>query len=245
MAKYKLFIAYDGTNYVGWQIQPNGLSIQESVQKALSLLLRDKELTIIGAGRTDAGVHALAQVAHFTTNVTFQIPTLLKGLNGILPHDIRVKSLEAIEDSFHARFSAKSKEYHYHLWLESTIDPFYRLYRHQIRGNISLSLLQEALSFFIGKHDFCTFANVNSEVSSTIRTIYRIDCIEQEGGLRIEYEGEGFLYKMVRNITGEAVRIAQGKSSLTNLPILFAARDRRLLGMAAPAKGLFLAKVKY
>lgn len=244
MKKYKLLIAYDGTNYVGWQIQPNGLSIQESLQKALSTLLRE-ESVVVGAGRTDAGVHALGQVAHFSSSHVTDTSLLLRSLNGFLPYDIRIKAVEEVEESFHSRFSAKGKEYHYHLWLGETIDPFYRLYRHHIRGKIDIPLLKEALTHFVGRHDFCTFANSKSQVQSTIRTIYRIELIAQEGGYRIEYEGEGFLYKMVRNITGTALEIARGKRSIEEVAGLFAAKDRRAIGVAAPAKALFLAKVNY
>jgi tRNA pseudouridine38-40 synthase len=244
MKKYKLLLAYDGTHYVGWQIQPNGNSIQHILQETLSILLKENCI-VIGAGRTDAGVHAIGQVAHFQTSYTGALLPLLKSLNGMLPHDIRVKLLEEVEDSFHARFSAKSKEYHYHLWLGDTIDPFFRLYRHHMRHSIDITLLRTALSRFVGRHDFRTFANVNTQIQSTIRTLYRIDLIEQEGGYRIEYEGEGFLYKMVRNITGTVLDIARGKRSLSELDSLFSAKDRRAIGIAAPAKGLFLQKVRY
>lgn len=244
MAKYKLRMSYEGTHYVGWQIQPNGPSIQGTLQKGLALLLKE-ELSVIGSGRTDAGVHALGQVAHFESEKFFDPDSLCKKLNGLLPHDIRIKELKPTSTTFHARFSSLRKHYHYHLWDETTIDPFYRLYRHHLRTKIDRALLSEALSYFVGTHDFATFANVNSQVQSTIRTLYSIQLIPQEGGFRIEFIGEGFLYKMVRNIMGAALSIASGKSSLHELPRLFAVRNRQAIGIPAPACGLFLAAVDY
>lgn len=244
MKKYKLTIAYDGTHYCGWQVQPNGISIQSVLEKSLSCLLKDS-ITIIGAGRTDAGVHALGQVAHFETDQELSFDRILMSLNGILPSDIRIKELTPISKDFHARYSALGKEYHYHLWLEKTIDPFFHLYRHHPRFLVSLPLLQEAASAFVGTHDFSTFANVGGAAKTAIRTIQRIDMVPQEGGVRLEFEGNGFLYKMVRNIVGTLLEVASGKRPFESLKTLFEAKDRRLAGIAAPAKGLFLVKVRY
>lgn len=243
--KYKIGLAYDGTRYSGWQLQPNSISIQGVVEEALQTLLRTPT-RLIGSGRTDAGVHARGQVAHFNTQSTLDPPQFLKALNGMLPHDIRIKELTPTPENFHAQYSALSKEYHYNLWLEKIIDPFYHLYRHHFSySRFSLDLLQEGTRPFIGTHDFASFANVGGKVISTVRTLSRLDIIPQEGGIRLEFEGNGFLYKMVRNIVGTLLEIALGKRSPSQIPTLFAAKDRRAAPPTAPAKGLFLMKVNY
>jgi tRNA pseudouridine38-40 synthase len=242
--RYKLNISYDGTHYCGWQIQPNGTTIQGLIERALATLLR-REHRLIGAGRTDAGVHALGQVAHFDAEKQIDCDKLFDQLNGILPFDIRIKSIEPVSQEFHAQHLATSKEYHYHLWLERMVDPFHRLYRHHLKGHFSHSLLEEATAGFIGTHDFATFANVGTHVKSTVRTIFRISVVPQEGGLRMEFEGDGFLYKMVRNVVGTILEVAQSKIPSHKIQELFSLKNRQCAGIAAPARGLFLFKVNY
>jgi tRNA pseudouridine38-40 synthase len=243
--KYRMRLAYDGTRYSGWQIQPNSDSIQEIIEKALLTILK-KPVRLIGAGRTDAGVHALGQVAHFCINTPLDCQRSGYALNGMLPHDIRIKELDQVDASFHAQYSAISKEYHYNLWLEKTIDPFYRLYRHHVYDpKFSVALLKEAACFLLGSHDFTTFANIGGSVATTVRTLTRIDLVLQEGGIRLEFEGDGFLYKMVRNIVGTLLEVAKGRRRPEEIPALLAAKDRRKAGPAAPPQGLFLIKVNY
>jgi tRNA pseudouridine38-40 synthase len=224
--RYKLTISYDGTNYCGWQVQANSTSIQSLVQKALQTVLRHPT-DLTGSGRTDSGVHALGQTAHFDTDTPILPARLLISLNALLPPDIRILNVEPVHDTFHARYSATGKIYHYHLHLSRT-----------------LNLLTENAKHFIGTHDFTSFANVKEETTEdTIRTIKRLDIVEQKNGVRLEFEGDGFLYKMVRNITGTLLDIASGKEK--DIPTIFAAKDRRMAGQAAEAKGLFLMKVVY
>ncbi len=244
MPKYKLTISYDGSAYVGWQIQPNGTSIQGLLEEALSTLLKT-QTRVIGAGRTDAGVHALRQAAHFVSEQECDTSLLLRSMNGMLPHDIRVLELELVLDTFHAQYSAGGKEYHYHLWLGPIVTPFVRLYRHQVTFPLDLELLRRAAQEFVGTHDFATFANLGSSVKTTVRNIKRIDVVEQEGGVRLEFEGNGFLYKMVRNIVGTLIEVASGKREWHEIRALLAAKDRRAGGIAAPARGLCLMHVKY
>ena len=244
-SKYRMTITYDGTRYSGWQIQLNGVSIQGLIEKALQTFLKNS-IRVIGAGRTDAGVHALGQVAHFSSPHPFDCHQVLNALNGILPSDIRIKELMPAPDSFHAQFSALSKEYHYHLWLEKTIEPFCRLYRHHFfNPRFSFALLNEGIPYFIGTHDFSTFANVGGNVKSYVRTLTRLDITPQPGGIRLEFEGDGFLYKMVRNIVGTLLEIAIAKRQPSQIPELLMAKDRRLAGAAAPPRGLFLVKINY
>ena len=199
----------------------------------------------MGAGRTDAGVHALGQVAHFKTDQTVDPVRLIHALNGILPHDIRIKRVECVPDDFHARYSAKSKIYHYHLWLDGPIDPWIRLYRHRPKQKLSLPLLKKGAQEFVGKRDFSSFANAGSGAQSFTRTIYRLDVVAQEGGVRLEFEGDGFLYKMVRNIVGTLLEVATQNRKVEEIKSLLEAKDRTVAGIAAPARGLFLIKVNY
>jgi len=247
MNKYKLTIAYDGTAYSGWQIQPNAVSIQELLEKALSTILRTPT-AVASSGRTDAGVHARGQVAHFIYEGTLDLFRLQLSLNGLLPPDIRILSIETAAPDFHARYSAISKEYHYHLHLDRTTDPFKRLYAYHDYSPLDLDKMKIAASCFVGTHDFTTFANEGSKGSAAknpIRTITRLELCREPGGVRLEFEGNGFLYKMVRNITGTLLDVARGKIEPESIPQLFEARDRTIASPAAPARGLFLMKVNY
>lgn len=243
--RYKLIISYDGTNYSGWQVQKNAPSIQAFVQKALQTALRHPA-DLTGSGRTDAGVHAHGQTAHFDTERPQQIPRLLGSLNALLPSDIRILEICPTAPDFHARYSATGKVYHYHLHLDPIADPFTKLYSHQVFGPFDLEKLRRGASYFLGAHDFTSFANVKEDApTDTIRTIQRLDIVPQVGGIRLEFEGDGFLYKMVRNITGLLLDVAAGKLDPEQIPKIFDARDRRQSAAAAPALGLFLHEVKY
>lgn len=245
--KYKMVIAYDGTHYHGWQMQPNGLTIQEVLQDKLHIILKEPT-PVVGAGRTDAGVHALGQTAHFSHANPLDAPKVLRSLNGLLPPDIRVKSLDSAPQDFHARFSAVNKIYHYHLNLSAVPDPFLRLYSWHIPERLNLEGLQDAAACFLGTHDFSAFANeasLGAAGKNPIRTIKRIEIVPQREGIRLEFEAGSFLYKMVRNLTGTLIEVAKGKRSIEEIEAILASRDRRRSGRAAPAKGLFLMRVDY
>lgn len=241
--RYKLTISYDGTSYAGWQVQKNGTAIQPLIQKALETILRHP-LSLTGSSRTDAGVHAQGQTAHFDTEVLFDLKRMLISLNALLPLDIRVLDIEEVSPSFHARYSATSKIYYYHLHLNKVADPFTKLYSHQVFGPFERNLLALGAKEFIGTHDFTSFANTGNKKPGT-RTIYRIDQVEEKNGLRLEFEGNGFLYKMVRNITGTLLDVAKGKMDPREIRGILASQDRRKASFTAPAKGLFLMKVIY
>jgi tRNA pseudouridine38-40 synthase len=245
--KYKMVITYDGTNYGGWQLQPNAVSIQGLIEQFLSIILR-KQTQIIGSGRTDAGVHAMGQTAHFTSEKPIDIKKTQASLNGLLPPDIRVLSLEETSEHFHARYSAISKTYHYRLHLDSTADPFKQRYAYHVPHAVDLHLLQEAATKFIGSHDFTSFANEpgrGSAAHDAVRTLFRLDLVKEEGGARLEFQGDGFLYKMVRNIVGTLLDVCAGKISKDHISAILAAKDRRVAGRAAPAHGLHLIEVHY
>ncbi|MES2273931.1 MAG: tRNA pseudouridine(38-40) synthase TruA [Chlamydiota bacterium] len=245
--RYKLTIAYDGTHYSGWQVQENAISIQRVVQKFLEVVLRHP-CSLTGSGRTDAGVHARGQTAHFDTDAPIRLSSLRHSLNALLPLDIRILQIDEVTPLFHARYSATSKIYHYHLQLDSVLDPFARLYRHQFFFKLDLELLKKGAALFLGTHDFTSFANLRTQdelYHNAVRTLMRLDVVEQKGGLRLEFEGDGFLYKMVRNITGTLLNIARGRLPLSAIPEIFAARNRKKAGPAVPAQGLFLMEVRY
>lgn len=245
--KYKLTISYDGSQYSGWQYQPNSISIQEVIEKAFFTLLQ-KPIRLISSSRTDAGVHALGQVAHIILDHKADLHKLIYSLNGLLPSDIRIKEIEEVPLSFHARFHAKKKIYHYHLFCEKFHSPCNRLYSHHVRHRFNIEALKEAIPYFIGTHNFKAFANENtkgSASSSPIKTIYTINVVEQLGGYRLEFEGSGFLYKMVRNIVGTLLECSKGKLSPHAIPELMESGDRRKLPKSAPAHGLFLMQIDY
>ncbi len=244
MYTYKLTIAYDGTDYAGWQVQKNALSIQEQIQNVLSTILR-VPTKIYGAGRTDSGVHALGQCAHFVHHTTLPCKKILLSLNGLLPSSIRIVDMVEVPSDFHARFSALRKVYHYHLHCQNPPDLFQARYAYVLPFTINIPLLVQAAQVFVGTHDFSSFTNRGGNNKSFVRTIYRIDVVPEPGGFRLEYEGNGFLYQMVRNITGVLLDVCRGKMNLSDIAVLFAARDRRKVGMAAPPHALFLCEIMY
>ncbi len=247
MHTYKLTIAYDGTHYSGWQIQDNALAIQSLIEEALKILFKHP-IFLVGAGRTDAGVHAHGQVAHFQSDKDVDLKRLQASLNGLLPPDIRILQVELAARDFHARYSALSKEYHYYLHLDLVQNPLTRLYRYHVLHRLNVQLLKEGARLFVGTHDFTSFTNQASQgcaAKNGVRTIFRLDVCQEAGGLRLEFEGNGFLYKMVRNITGTLIDIGCGKISLHEIPDIFAAKNRCFSGRIAPAHGLFLKKVNY
>ncbi|HSX38468.1 MAG TPA: tRNA pseudouridine(38-40) synthase TruA [Chlamydiales bacterium] len=255
--RYKLTIAYDGTAYSGWQAQPNAMTIQPLIQKALATLLR-APISLTGSGRTDAGVHARGQTAHFDTSQPI-IPKRLKlSLNALLPLDIRILQVEPADPDFHARYSAKSKIYHYHLHLCPVMDPFKRHYATQVFGPCDLNRIANAIPYFLGTHDFLSFANESNQGSASrnsIRTLYSLTLTEQKGaeqkgaeqkgGALLAFEGNGFLYKMVRNIMGVLLDIGAGKIEPKDVRAIFSAKNRCQASAAAPPQGLILMKVNY
>lgn len=214
---------------------------------ALKIALRI-ETPVVGSGRTDAGVHALGQVAHFEHEYPLDCYRLLASLNGLLPEDIRILNISSAPSDFHARYSATGKIYHYHLHLERVMNPFKRLYCAHVLHPVNMELLIEATLFFIGTHDFTSFANEahsGSASRNAVRTLKRLDIVKEEGGIRLEFEADGFLYKMVRNIVGTLLDISCEKIPLGHLSSIFLAKDRKEAGVAAPPQGLFLVSVLY
>ncbi len=247
MNKYKMVISYDGTDFSGWQIQPHASTIQETIQDKLSIIFQ-KPITIIGSGRTDAGVHAIGQVAHFWAEEVIDPRRLRHSLNGLLPPTIRILLVAPVRSSFHAQKSAYAKVYHYHICTHEVPTPFqYRTMFHPWRA-IDWDVVWKAAQKFVGERDFTSFSNEPSAgavAKNPVRHLYRIDVVEHEEGIRLELEANGFLYKMVRNIVGTLLEVGAGKRSIDEIDKIFQAKDRRKAGRAAPAKGLFLFHVFY
>jgi tRNA pseudouridine38-40 synthase len=247
MPRYKMHIAYDGTGFGGWQIQKNAFTIQQEVEKALSTIVR-QPVSIYGAGRTDAGVHAEGQVAHFDIDIAFDMYKGLSSLNALLSKQIRILHIEMVEKDFHARFSAKGKEYHYRITTGPFSDPFLLSYAWHIPRALDFHAIKEAKEHLIGTHDFSSFANEadrGSASKNAVRTLSRIDVDVQDKEVRLIFVGDGFLYKMVRNITGALIEVGTAKKKAGQIPLILEGKDRRQAGAAAPAHGLVLAKVFY
>ncbi len=247
MFKIKFAISYDGTKYFGWQRQPNRLSVQEEIEKVLSKIFNE-EITIHGAGRTDRGVHAKGQVASATLPKKVPLARLLKSMNSMLSNDILIFDLEEAEADFHARFSAKGKIYSYHVYTKKLLNPFKRNTCYHHPYPLDLSLIKQAINVFIGTKDFSSFANFlgkSTKAPSPIKTIYSITLEETNDGFTLTFHGDGFLYKMVRNLTGALLDIGSKNISISELTTILEKKKNAHGLYQAPAHGLFLETVQY
>ena len=250
----RLLIAYDGSNYCGWQRQRQGEpTVQEQLERQLSRLC-DEPITLHGAGRTDTGVHALGMVAHLHTRSTIAVPTLERGLNALLPLDIRILAAEEAPTDFHSRFNVLGKTYRYDFCTAALQMPCARRYQAHFPGPFALNRLAEALPLLLGTHDFSSFERTGSRDRSAVdgrgavRTLSAISCTPNLGqadcwSLRVT--GDGFLRQMVRILAGTLIDIGQGRRQPHDLPAILAGCDRRLAGLTAPACGLFLEQIYY
>jgi tRNA pseudouridine38-40 synthase len=245
MRNLRMVLEYDGTANHGWQRQANGLTIQQVLEEKISVMTGET-VKVIGSGRTDAGVHALGQIAHFKTAATIPEIHFLKGINSLLPRDIALKDLQEAAPSFHARYDAKSKVYQYQIVSGSVRPVILRQYAWFVPGPLDIERIREAASHFRGTHDFSSFCSVHSDAPDHIRTITDIQIEAGSDGLiKIEMEADGFLRHMVRGIVGTLVEIGRGKRSISGIQAVISAKDRRHGGMTAPPHGLFLKEVKY
>jgi len=245
MRNLRMVLEYDGTAYHGWQRQANGLSIQQVLEEKIAVMT-GKMVKVIGSGRTDAGVHALGQIAHFKTDAAIPDIHFLKGINSLLPRDIAVKAMQEVEPSFHARYDAKSKVYRYQIVNGHVRPVLLRQYAWFVPGPLNLDQMSEAARLFKGTHDFSSFCSSHSDAPDHIRTIMEVRIEAGPDGLIIiEMEADGFLRHMVRGIVGTLVEIGRGKRLLSDVRESMDAKDRRHGGMTAPPWGLFLKEVKY
>jgi len=237
-------LAYVGTRYAGWQIQPALPTIQGHLEDRLGRLLREK-ITVFGAGRTDSGVHALGQVASFTTERQVPLDGLRRGLNARLPEDIRVLEAGQVADSFHARSDAQGKEYAYRYSRGEVTSPFRAPFVCPVRGRLDLDAMRRGAAGFEGRHDFSSLAPTSLELEDRVRTIRSIRIEEEGDEVVLKVQGDGFLRHMVRTIAGTLLDIARGVREAGEVPRILAARDRRAAGPCAPARGLTLVQVFY
>lgn len=242
---FKITIEYDGSGYHGWQRQKNDRSIQEEIEKAI-LVVTGRQVSLTGSGRTDAGVHAYAQVANFKCETHLDGPALSGGLNSLTDNDIVILDCREIEDSFHARYDAKSKAYVYKILNRSNPAAIGRQYAWHIRKLLNRESMCAAMVHLIGSHDFKAFEGAGSPRSHTTRRVFRADLIEENNDcLAFEIEADGFLRFMVRNIVGTLVDVGLDKISAEEFTFILNSRDRSLAGATAPAHGLFLKYVTY
>ncbi|MFQ5543275.1 MAG: tRNA pseudouridine(38-40) synthase TruA [Nitrospiria bacterium] len=243
-AVIKLTLAYDGTDYHGWQKQPGLKTIQGKVEEAL-FRLTGQSVLLYGAGRTDAGVHALAQVAHFKSDRLFPEKNWVRGLNAFLSQDIAIASAKVAEPSFHARFSAKEKQYRYVIHTASIRTPLDRHRSWHVRYSLNLEEMRRAARHFIGDHDFTSFGAVDGESKTKMINLKEIQITKEAMEIVITVAGSRFLKYMVRNIVGFLVDIGMGRRYQNEIPDILSARDRRMAGPTAPPQGLYLVKVTY
>ncbi len=245
MKNFKLLIEYDGTNYSGWQRQAHEPTVQAEIERALAFMTRST-VTLIGAGRTDAGVHALGQGANFRCETRLEPEAFLRGLNSLLPADIAICDCRRVPDGFHARFDAKSKVYYYRILNRDTRAAVDRAYAWFIHRPLDVAAMRRATGVLAGRHDFKAFESTGSPRAHTLRTVLAADWVEGEDRrLTFRIEADGFLRCMVRNIVGTLVEVGRGKRSPAGFRAAMEARDRRKAGITAPPHGLFLMDVKY
>lgn len=245
MRNIKLVIEYDGAQYYGWQRQKGHRSIQQTLEEKIKLITKE-DVTVIASGRTDTGVHAINQIAHFKMVADINDATLLNALNSVLPDDIVIKQLKEVHSEFHARFDVKSKKYIYQIWNNQSNTAINRHYYWHVRKELDLENIRRAAVYLEGTHDFSAFCGSGSKVKDYIRTVLGVQ-IEKadQGKVFITISADGFLRHMVRNIVGTLVDVGKGKISPGEFKIILDSRDRKQAGMTAPANALFLAEVNY
>ena len=246
MNVYRLTIAYDGTEFAGWQTQPGERTIQDELEKALAVLFREP-IRVHSSGRTDRGVHARAQEAHFAATHPFvSVRKLRYALNAILPDTIRILRVAEMDEAFHARFSAVGKEYRYFIWNGEVMPPFLRHYRLHVRRPLDIDAMRRAADVLKGTHDFAAFtANPNREVETTVRTLRELAVVKKGHEVVIRAEADGFLYKMVRSLAGGLVRVGSGELTPEDIARILASCERTARIPSALPEGLFLWKVYY
>ncbi|SDK57395.1 tRNA pseudouridine(38-40) synthase TruA [Sediminibacillus albus] len=246
MQRLKCIISYDGTHFSGYQIQPNGRTVQEEIETVLEKIHKGKHIRIVASGRTDAGVHAKGQVIHFDSNIAMPEANWKKAINALLPKDVQVKKAEKVSDDFHSRYDVKEKEYRYFVLNTEDRDVFQRHFSWQHAGNIDVGAIQSACKLLEGKHDFSSFCSAKTDLKGDkIRTIYEASCYKKEDMLVFCFKGNGFLYNMVRILVGTLLEIGKGKRSARDIPGIIRAENRGEAGETAPPQGLFLWNVDY
>ena len=244
MKRYKITVSYLGTNYCGWQTQKNGTSVQSVLENAFSKLFGAKT-AVTGSGRTDAGVHALGQVAHFDAETSIPAEKIPFAINTMLPEDVRVLSCEEVSSDFHARFQAKEKTYVYKLYLSPHLNPLKNATAENICVPLDFAEMEKAARFIEGTHDFRCFEASGSSVKDTVRTVEKVEIIKNGEDVEIRVTGNGFLYNMVRIITGTLLEVGKGDYPPEKVKEILAAKDRKMAGATARPEGLTLVQIRY
>jgi len=242
MRNIKLILEYDGTNFCGWQWQPKDRTVQGELEKSLERILQE-EIKVIGSGRTDSGVHALGQVANFNTNSEMSLFKMKDAINGTLPIDACVLSVETVPSEFHSRFDAKKREYFY--TISKRARAIARYYSWHYRFKLNLEKIREASQYLVGKHDFKSFCQSNADVKHYLCSVESIEWIETEDLIVLKITANRFLYNMVRIIVGTLIEIGLGKIEPVHVKNILKAQDRNSAGTTVPARGLCLVKVYY
>ncbi|TCO74391.1 tRNA pseudouridine(38-40) synthase TruA [Marinisporobacter balticus] len=245
MRNIKLTIEYDGARYNGWQkLGDTENTIQSKLEKVLSEMT-GRKIEVIASGRTDSGVHALAQIVNFKTNINMSTKEIRRYCNQYLPKDIVVKGIEEVDERFHARYNAKSKKYLYRIRIGAIPTAFNRKYTYYVPNYLDIEAMQKAGSYLLGEHDFKAFSSVKSSKKSTSREIFEMDITKEENELHLLFHGNGFLHNMVRIMVGTLIEIGEGKRTPESIKDIFASKTRENAGVTAPAQGLFLYEVFY
>ncbi|MBQ6393518.1 MAG: tRNA pseudouridine(38-40) synthase TruA [Eubacterium sp.] len=248
MSRYRLTVAYDGTAYHGWQEQANSITIESVLNETLSNVLKE-EIHVIGASRTDAGVHAYGNVAVFDSETRIPPEKIAYAVNPHLPSDIRIMRSEEVPADFHPRFTDSVKTYEYHIYRGRIMPPTRRLYAHQVPVPLDLEAMAEACRYIVGTHDFACFCAAKAQVNSTVRTVLDVQVHPGKPGAEeeiiIEVKGEGFLYNMVRIIVGTLLKVGVHAYPPEHVREIIESKDRREAGETVPAKGLFLREISY
>ncbi len=245
MPVVKLVLEYDGTRYVGWQVQPNGPSVQAAIERALEALHKGPR-RVTAAGRTDAGVHALGQVVSFPEERPLPLSAYVKGMNALLAEDVAVRAASIEPDGFDARRSARGKRYRYFVENFDTRAPLTRLRAWQVFGPLDVAAMREAARHLVGRHDFAAFQAADCTADHAVRDVGRLDLVGQAGGrIEVVMEATAFVKHMVRNFVGTLVEVGKGKRDPASIPALLASRDRTRAGRTAPPHGLVLEEVFY
>lgn len=243
--KYKLLIAYDGTPYAGYQTQINANTIQDQIEKALQKLAKGEFVRIHAASRTDAGVHAKGQVAHFEFPFNITPEGLLKGLNTLLPDAIVIQDVERVKPEFHSRYDVVGKKYEYRVLNSSLKNPFKRHFTTHHPYSKNITKAQEALKYLEGTYDFSSFSASNTDVVDKVRTIYGASVKEDDDEWVFTFIGDGFLYNMIRIIVGTIIEVAEGKRTPESIKEIIEAKNRNKAGKTFPSTGLCLVEIYY
>lgn len=242
--RVKLILTYDGTDFSGWQVQPQKRTVQQTVEDCIFELTKER-VRVTASGRTDAGVHAIAQVAHFDTCASIPPKKFKEALNIILPPDVKVVESVGVEEGFDARRDAKKKTYAYHLYQNRAELPLKNRYSVRVTPNLDIKKMQSACKIFMGEHDFKCFLASGSSVLSSIRTVYNLEVIDCGEDLTVRVTGNGFLYNMVRIIVGTLIKVGRGDLDENDLVKMLKTGDRSMGGKTVPARGLVLESVVY